>query len=296
MHNVEPKRLTFTYDLEDNRTSAHQEKRYAKITNEVLDLLGKNEIRGTFFVVGELAKADPGLIREISDRGHEIACHSFDHTPVIQQTREQFMSDTLQAKSILEDITGRDVVGYRAPIFSLTRDALWAVDCLTELGFTYSSSVLPAKSPLYGFPEAPKQPFHWPNGLLEIPAPVARLGPLILPYLGGIYLRYLPGAYVRSAIAKSHAEQSLWIYCHPYDFDAAEPFFKMKGTSLPVSLLLWFNRKRTFRKLESLTSGNAKVAFNGPFIEQIENGDFSDAPVVQSFQSPVSGLDYTMVG
>jgi peptidoglycan-N-acetylglucosamine deacetylase len=296
MQDVTPKRLTFTFDLEDSRTSDRQEKRYTKITGQVLDLLSEHDIRGTFFVVGELAKNDPELIRETARRGHEIACHSYDHTPIPLQTREQFKRETHQAKSILADLVGKEVAGYRAPIFSLTEDALWAVDCLQELGFTYSSSVLPVKSPLYGFPKAPKLPFRWPNGLLEIPAAVAPLGPLTLPYLGGIYLRYLPGNYVRRAIAKSHARQSLWIYCHPYDFDAAEPFFRMKGRSLLVSLLLWFNRKRTFAKVEGLTSRNANVAINDPFIEQIERGDFSGSPVELSLQSHVGGLGYTMAG
>ena len=97
---------------------------------------------------------------------------------------------------------------------------------LGEVGFTYSSSVLPARNPLFGDPSLPATPFRWPNGLVELPCPVVRVGGVGLPYLGGVYLRALPEpASSRRPAAASGTGQVLWIYCHPYDFDPGEPFW-----------------------------------------------------------------------
>ena len=84
-------------------------------------------------------------------------------------------------KHFLEDLTGQEIIGYRAPVFSLTNQTIWTLDILNELGFVYSSSVLPASNPLNGFPNTPKTPFYWANGLLEIPVPVAQIGPFTIP-------------------------------------------------------------------------------------------------------------------
>ncbi len=108
------------------------------------------------------------------------------------QDPKTFRDETLYSKSLLEDIVQKSIDGYRAPIFSLAKSSRWAAEILKELGFIYSSSVLPAPSPLFGYPEAPLHPFQWPSGLIEIPAPVALVAGIKMSYLGGIYLRYLP--------------------------------------------------------------------------------------------------------
>jgi polysaccharide deacetylase family protein (PEP-CTERM system associated) len=184
--------LTFTLDLEDHRERREAPARYPAITREILPWLTELGVRGTFFVVGEVAAAEPGLIREVAAGGHEIALHSYDHKPLTAITPARFRDDTVRGRALLEDLIGQAVQGYRAPIFSLTPASRWAVGILAELGFHYSSSVLAARHPLYGYPGLPTVPFQWPEGLLEIPAPLARLGPARLPYLGGFYLRYLP--------------------------------------------------------------------------------------------------------
>jgi len=254
MASSEKNSITFTLDLEDHRPDDKLPKRYTEITEKILAFLNKLKIKATVFVVGALAEKDPSLIKNIHDMGHEIAHHSYDHTPITDQTPEEFYVHTHRAKDILEDITGEKLAGFRAPIFSLTRQSLWAVDILKELGFEYSSSVLPAASPLYGLPGAPSSPFRWSNGLLEIPAPIGRIGPFLMPYLGGFYFRYLPFSIIHKQIKKSAENASLWTYCHPYDFDAGEKNWRIKGANIPISLLLWFNRKNTFRKMNRLLS------------------------------------------
>ena len=157
--------LTFTYDLEDNRPQESLPQRFDIVTRTVLETLSEMKVRGTFFVVATAARKAPDLVREISELGHEVGLHSYDHQMLPDQTATQFEQETRLGRSILQDITGEAVVGYRAPNFSLTRNSLWATDILAELGFAYSSSVLPVAHPYYGLPGAPTTPFRWPSGV-----------------------------------------------------------------------------------------------------------------------------------
>ncbi|WP_226986142.1 polysaccharide deacetylase family protein [Ramlibacter tataouinensis] len=257
------KSAIFTLDLEDHVGRYDTSSRYPSISRQVLQTLAQNGIVGTVFVVGKIAKAEPALLREISDLGHELACHSLDHTPLDKQAPAAFREDTARAKHLIENCIGKAVVGFRAPVFSLTKSTLWAVDVLAELGFQYSSSVMPTHNPLYGFPQAPTKPFLWKNGLVEIPCPVGKLGPITLPYLGGFYLRYLPQILVRSLITQADPESCLWTYCHPYDFDTAEPFNRIQGAPLWTSILLWFNRRDTLPKILAVVRENSSSTLRG---------------------------------
>jgi polysaccharide deacetylase family protein (PEP-CTERM system associated) len=278
---VESKRLVFTLDLEDHRPDATYPKRYPEITRTILEFLDARGIEATVFVLGRLAHEEPDLIREIARRGHEIGFHSFAHVHLTEETPARLRAETADNKKYLEDLIGQAVTGYRAPAFSLTRDSVWAVDVIGELGFSYSSSVLPAKHPIFGFPGAPRRPFRWPNGLLEIPAPIAQIGPLVIPFLGGFYLRYLPRALIDRFLARGGPAQCYWAYCHPHDFDHEEAFYQIKGTSFVVSALLWFNRKKTFGKLEAIFPAAPEAANARSFASLIEAGEFADAPVFE---------------
>ena len=273
---VETKRLIFTLDLEDHRPEDSYPKNYPAITRAILEFLEARGIEATVFVLGRLAREDPDLISEIAQAGHEIAFHSFAHVHLTKEIPARFERETGDNKKFLEDLSGQPVIGYRAPAFSLTEDSLWAVDSIRELGFTYSSSVLPAKNPIFGYPKAPRCPFRWPNGLLEIPAPIAHLGTVVIPFLGGFYLRYFPPALVRRFLTQGDSSQCYWTYCHPYDFDDNERFYRMEGTSLVTSLLLWFNRKNMFKKLEALFPASDVGVCARSFATLILQGEFTD--------------------
>jgi polysaccharide deacetylase family protein (PEP-CTERM system associated) len=249
--------VTFTLDLEDHREHGDDDVRYPRLTREVLEFLDAREARGTFFVVGEVAAAVPELVREIAARGHELALHGWRHVPLTELDPATFRADVTRGKELLEELGGVAVRGFRAPTFSLVPESRWAVDVLGDAGFTYSSSVLPAASPLFGDPTLPTTPFRWPNGLLELPCPVVRGGRWGLPYLGGVYLRALPRATSAGARAVVGRKQLLWIYCHPYDFDPDEPFWIVPDAGRIGSRLLWYNRRRTFAKVERILHGRA---------------------------------------
>jgi peptidoglycan-N-acetylglucosamine deacetylase len=245
-------RFAFTLDLEDHRAAFGLSPRYPAIVENLLGLLADHRVVGTFFVVGDVARRDPATVRAIADAGHEIASHGNVHVPIDQLGPDDFAIDARVSKACLEEITGRVVAGYRAPVFSLVEKTRWATDVLAETGYRYSSSVLPAANPLYGVAGAPRTPFRWSNGLVEFPCSVIGAGRVALPYLGGTYLRLLPSFASRWLMSRD-ASWYVSTYCHPYDFDVGEPFVRMAHNGGWVtSRLLWVNRRRMRARIERL--------------------------------------------
>lgn len=118
-----------------------------------------NSIKATFFILGWIAERYPGLVRDIAAQGHEIASHGYRHELVTNQCPDEFRADVAKTKKMLEDITGEEVVGYRASTYSITRKTLWALKILAEEGYGYDSSIFPVHHDVYGFPDAPRFPF-----------------------------------------------------------------------------------------------------------------------------------------
>jgi peptidoglycan-N-acetylglucosamine deacetylase len=263
--------ISLTIDLEDPTEQYAPDGRYVAMTRRILALCEETQRRATFFVIGRVAEAAPQLIKDIAARGHEIAYHSHAHVPLTEEDPARFRRESRADKDRLEQLTGKSVTGFRAPRFSLTPKSIWALDILGELGFCYSSSIMPTNISLFGFPGAPRVPFKWPNGMIEFPLPVAQCGPLRLPYLGGIYLYAMPFALVRRWAAKADAREVLWTYAHPYDFDREEKFTPMAHTPAWVSFILWAARRRAENKIRKILNiGNAPTL--GEFIEKCEAG------------------------
>ncbi|MFY1955232.1 polysaccharide deacetylase family protein [Achromobacter xylosoxidans] len=256
------KQILFSLDLEDHLGRYDGASRYPEVTRRVMSALAERNIKGTVFTVARIAEREPALLREIAALGHEIACQSMDHTPLDKQSPKQLRENTARAKGILENCIGQEIAGYRAPIFSLVERTAWFVDDLRRLGFSYSSSVMPTRTPLYGFPGAPQEPFKWHNDLVELPCPVGKLGSATLPYLGGFYLRYIPQAIINKLLSQASNQSCLWTYCHPYDFDAEEPFARISGAALWTSVLLWFNRRNTMCKILNLVGRESATTLN----------------------------------
>ncbi len=255
-----PPEFTFTVDVEDHGAPG----RMADATRRLLDLLDGAGARGTFFVLDSVVRQDPDLVRELARRGHEVASHGHDHRHLAEHSPATFRAGLLGARDRLADLLGTPPEGYRAPYFSLTPKAAWVPAVLAECGFAYSSSVLPAWNPMAGWPGAPRRPFAWPCGVLELPVPVGRFGPLGLPFLGGMYLRWLPPWRLRTLIRAWIAENGdmpFWTYCHPYDLDAGEGLVRRADAGLVGSVMLWLNRGPTLPRLEGLLRGRRSESF-----------------------------------
>lgn len=246
--------VTFTLDLEDLRSSPTLEVRVDVVAHRVFDRLAEMGIRGNVFVVGDVAREHPALVQRAHADGHEIGLHALVHRPIGARGEAGFRADTAAGKALVEDVIGAVVRGYRAPMMSLVPESSWAVDILTELEFTYSSSVLPASSPMYGWPGLPRTPFRWSSGLIEFPCPIVRVAGTDIPYLGGAYLRLLPGAVQRYGLRHAPADSVLWTYCHPWEFDPDESFYVYDDGGWVASRIGWLNRKNMMKRVERLRS------------------------------------------
>ena len=269
--------LTYTLDLENHRAGGAGPHRYQDNARRILDFLLARGVHATIFVVGSIVPDCAGLLRDAHAAGHELALHSYAHTPLVDEDAASFSRRLGDARKRLQDISGAAVVGFRAPVFSLTPASRWVADALVALGFEYSSSVVPGVHPLYGYPQAPATPFRWPGGLVELPVPVVSVGPLTLPFLGGIYLRYLPAALVARWRLRLAPDILPWSYIHPYDVDTGESYFRFPGTSALMSWLLWRNRHFTLDKIDRLLVASAGIAAP-PLARLVASGRFAELP------------------
>jgi polysaccharide deacetylase family protein (PEP-CTERM system associated) len=195
-------------------------------TERLLDLLDAHHARATFFTLGVVAQRFPRLVRSLVVRGHELASHGWDHTPVFRLGPEGFRTDVRRARRALEQAGGVGVHGYRAPNYSIRPDTPWAFATLAEEGHTYDSSVHPIAHDRYGFPSAPRFAHRLPgdSGLWEVPVGTARALGTNLP-VGGGFFRLFPGALLREAIASVNRRerQPVVLYVHPWEFDPHQP-------------------------------------------------------------------------
>ena len=199
------------------------ESRVVPNTERLLGLLSQMGLQATFFFLGWVAERHPDLVRAAAEAGHEIACHGYAHRLVYDLTPEQFRDDLRRSLDAICPHAGGPILGYRATSFSITERSLWALDILKDEGLVYDASVFPVKRARYGIPDAPRAPYTHPNGLIEFPSTVGRLGKLKIP-VGGGYFRLFPYALTRHAIRQVNAEGRPAIaYFHPWEFDPKQP-------------------------------------------------------------------------
>lgn len=225
----------------------------------ILQLLADRKLRATFFILGWVAKRHPHLVRSIARAGHEIASHGMSHTMLTRLSPAQFRDEIDTSRKILQDITGQNVIGYRAPTFSVVRRTAWAFRQLLAAGYRYDSSVYTVHHDRYGVPDAPPRP-HMAltqivdatassTAILEIPPLTMPLGPLQLPIGGGGYLRLLPVRLMALAINRCQRRGlPAMIYLHPWELDPRQP-------SIPIG------RRRLWRHRIGLASAEKKLVW-----------------------------------
>jgi polysaccharide deacetylase family protein (PEP-CTERM system associated) len=227
--------------------------RVSESMGRLLELLREHEAKGTFFVLGWIAERYPELVREIAEAGHEVGSHGWDHRRVTELTPEEFRDSVRRSRDLLAELTGRPVLGYRAPSFSIVPGREWALDILIEEGYHYDSSLFPIVRRGYGYPGIPRAPHRMerPAGSLAIvpPATLRRWG-VNLPAGGGAYLRLLPLSLVRSALREcGRAGSPGTFYIHPWEIDPEQPRFPV---SLPTRIRHYGGLGRTLERLRSL--------------------------------------------
>jgi polysaccharide deacetylase family protein (PEP-CTERM system associated) len=269
----------FSVDLEDVRFAMPDGRRYEgrvpEMARRYMSWLKKKGSLCTFFVVGDVAEAYPELIREIADAGHEIGCHTSRHIPIERQAREEFKKDLEANIDALRRAGVPAVAGFRAPMFTLTASTAWAYGVLSELGFAYSSSVLPAKNPFACWPEFGPDPRRVAEGIWELPMSVAKFGPLTVPFAGGVYLRTLPKFLVMRAVARNRrAGRPLLGYVHPYDIDTRQERFMHPdiNDSRFYNFLMYYNKRNVFRRLDAIINKGFRVVRYSEFVKSLDAG------------------------
>ena len=263
----------FSVDVEDPRLDLPDGERFPPrvpaLVGAYLDFLRRHRGTGSFFFVGEVARRNPGLVARIAAEGHEIGCHSDRHLPLDRLGQARFRDDVRRNLDALRDAGAGDVTGYRAPCFSLTAETGWAYEALAGLGFAYSSSVLPARSPLYGDPHFGTGP-RLIEGIVELPVTLLPFRILPIP-VGGLYFRVLPRPILRRALAiLSRRGEAVASYHHPYDIDTEQSFthagFRRWG---PFDLLMRANRAAVLPRLEMAASLGFAFAAYGAHAQRI---------------------------
>ena len=220
------------------------ERRSPAVVDRLLGTLHEHGAVGTFFTVGWLAEREPSMVRAIASAGHELGSHSWDHARVTTQSRDQFRESVRRSKAVIEDIAGVNVVGFRAPSFSIVPGVEWAFDVLLEEGYEYDSSLFPiSQHPTYGYPGTPTDPYRIERaaaGIVEVPPSTLRALGAVLPAAGGAYFRFFPPALVRAAFRQAAGRgRPATFYIHPWELDDFVP-------DLPMA---WLTRVRTFSRL-----------------------------------------------
>jgi polysaccharide deacetylase family protein (PEP-CTERM system associated) len=229
-----------------------RECRVERNVDRILQLLDAHHVQATFFTLGWIAKRYPQLVRRIAAQGHEVASHGYGHQRASELNEAEFSDDIGRAKGILEDLSGCEVQGYRAPSFSIGKGNLWAFDCLARAGYRYSSSIYPIRHDHYGMPDAPRFSHTAVDGLMEIPITTLRMFNRNLPSSGGGYFRLLPYALSRWMLRKVNKDdrESAVFYFHPWEIDVEQP--RIAGIDAKTRFRHYVNIHRMESRLDSL--------------------------------------------
>jgi len=192
----------------------------------LLELLARYDATGTFFTLGIVADRTPEVVRRIAEAGHEVASHGWSHKSVARLTPDQFREEVARSRDVLSSISGKPVIGYRAPNFSITADRAWAFEILMEEGYVYDSSVFPARRSGAGFTPRVQVIGKGERRLLEIPMTPASIGSIRVPAGGGAWFRLLPYGLTRLALKQAAARREPGVfYIHPWELDMDQPRF-----------------------------------------------------------------------
>ena len=228
--------------------------RVERNVDTILAILQEHKTHATYFMLGWVGERYPALVRRIVEQGHELASHGYDHQRVTDQSPNEFRQDITRSKRLLEDLGGVSVQGYRAPSFSIGHSNLWALECLNEAGYRYSSSVYPIRHDHYGMVGAPRFAFKPESGrgLLELPVTTVSVFNQNLPAGGGGYFRLLPYSMSRWCIKRVNRvdQQPCIFYFHPWEIDPEQP--RVEGLSAKTRFRHYLNLGRTEARLRRL--------------------------------------------
>ncbi|MEI6595503.1 MAG: polysaccharide deacetylase family protein [Bacteroidota bacterium] len=204
--------ICLTFDVEEfdtpeeyGHSMSFEEKISTSTTglNRVMEIIDINEIRCTFFTTATYAQTEPKLIKRISEQ-HEIASHTFYHSSFKNE-------DLLSSKLALEEITGKQVNGFRMPRLAPVSNLE-----ILKAGYTYNSSLNPTWIPgRYNNLKKPRTSFY-EEGLLQIPTSVTPIFRIPLFWLS---FKNFPMWWLKKMMLKTLKHDGcLSLYFHPWEF------------------------------------------------------------------------------
>ncbi len=236
----------------DQKLWESNEQRVERNVERMLELLDQHNVTCTCFILGWIAERHPNTIKKIASAGHEIASHGYNHELAYDLTQEDFRKDISDAKKLLEDLTSKQVVGYRAPCFSITD---WAIDVLQEEGYTYDSSSFPTIAhDRYGSLSGMENGVvvqEIREGFHEICVSCLDVFGKQLPWAGGGYFRLLPYNIFRAGVRRILKKNQPYVfYIHPWEIDGDQP--RVQGISKQHTFRHYLNLKKCDRRWSRL--------------------------------------------
>lgn len=221
------------------------ESRVAQNVKTTLNLLDQYDQKATFFTVGWVADKMPDVVREVAQRGHEVASKGYFHRSLNQMSRAEFEADALQSRIAIERAIGKEVLGYRIARGWFSEKDMWALEALERAGYRYDSSLRRLGFSVKSGSKRPDGDRRKSRSIVELPLASWRFAGFDLPISGGNYLRQLPAEFVRRRFAESAARSSdpLVFYFHVWELDPEQP----RISGLPM-----MKRIRQYRNLETM--------------------------------------------
>ena len=249
------------YHPELIKKNIKDEKHTATVINgidKILELLRKHETSATFFVVGELLEIKPEILDKIIENDHEIGFHTMYHDRLDSPGyKEKFHSEIKK----FAELTGHKSRGFRAPTFSLNNNSSWAIDILAENDYMYDSSVVPAKTSMYGLPGAQESPYkissknieqHNSDGILtEFPLLVTKFMGKKIPAGGGFYLRTLPTKIIKNAI-KNYQKQEIPATFYIHSWELTPEYMPKIQLSVKENFVTYHNIGKAYTRMDEL--------------------------------------------
>ena len=226
--------------------------------DKIIELLRKTETKATFFVVGKLLEQNPEIFDKIIQNDHEIGFHTMNHDRI---DTEKFKENFINEIETFSKLTNKKSKGFRAPTFSLNNSSSWIINSLEKSNYIYDSSIVPAKTNLYGMPNAEISPYrissnsleqHDEKGkIIEFPIMITKYLGKKIPAGGGFYLRFLSKNKIRKSIENYEKKEiPSTFYIHSWELT---PEF-MPKIKLPFkeNFITFHNVKNAYSRMESL--------------------------------------------
>jgi len=242
--------------------------------DKILELLRKNNVLATFFVVGELVESNPEIFDKITENEHEIAFHTMHHTKIDTPNFKENFHNEIEKFS---ELTNKKSKGFRAPTFSLNKKSSWIIDSLYEHNYLYDSSVVPAKTDLYGIPDAETKPYRISSNsierdtedgkLIEFPLLVTKFLGKKIPAGGGFYLRTLPTKIIKNAI-KNYEKQEIPATFYIHSWELTPEYMPKIELPFKENFVTYHNINKAYERMDELLMEFQFTAFS----QYISNG------------------------